>query len=311
MTHILNKPAIRKLAEAIEICVSNTGVNPSVVYCLQTGRPIGRFDDQIMIEIFDEIPDAPDNDEEIMDDLLTRTLCSMRPSPGWNNLDRQSLNLYARTRPAETLSYLLIRLYEPTNGLKVDFNRRLGLYHRRIQIYKMVEALATQSEIDLSDWLYMLVEIDAMYNLNSLPVPGNDILLTLAALESERESKPETKSEAFEEFLSAWRKWHKGYYDSYEKRQKQAIRQDQWLKGNPLASSARLTMFMAAKPKSEATIIRESKAKLDNEMTNLLRSIMNKAAEGQVSQTPTVSQPKGFIPAGGLFAGLNLIQKDS
>jgi len=120
------------------LCVQN-GFDPQVVYCSITGRPIGRFDDEIIIESLAEMGTM--DDEEVLDDLLTRTLSSMRPSPNWNMADAHSLKRRVKSAPTQTLSYLLIRLYSPHSGLKQGFMERTREYLRRISIHRFCTVL--------------------------------------------------------------------------------------------------------------------------------------------------------------------------
>jgi len=284
-----------RLNAAIRLCEESTGVNPLTLYCSITGAPIGEFDrdtfNGVMAEVF-EYMDPQQDAEEITDDLMLRTLSSMRPSPVWNYSDRQSLNKRMKSRPAETLSYLLIRLYEPSSQLKLEHDRRLGLYHRRILIHRLCKWVV-ETKLNWQEWIYLLIEIDALYNLTSLSIPGNDILSTLGEIRYAAEG--ENGPEQFESFLDGWRAWHKKLYDEYEKKQRAALRQDQWLKGNPAAGPARLTLFMEVKPKSEAQVKKAAKNEADNEMTNLLRAIMEQTHGQKPMDTPAPIQTPGFI----------------
>lgn len=276
--------------DAIRACTTELNVDPTRIYCSITGRPIGRLDPSVFADVMEEIPVAADKDE-IIEDLMIRTLSSMRPSPAWNYVDRSSLREYVKTRPIETLCYLLNRLYEPADRLKIDFSRRMTYHHERIKLYQLVSHV---SQYDLGEWMYLLIEIDALYNLTTLSIPGNSIQVTLAALAGERDD------EAFESFMNEWRAWHLRLYETYEKKQKAAIQQTEWLKGNPAAGTARFSMFMESKPKSEAQKKKETKHKADNEMMALLRGIMSAAESGETIESTPTPKSVGFIPAGGL-----------
>lgn len=286
------------------LCVLN-GFDPTNVYCSQTGMPIGRFDESIILDSLTEIGFNMD-DDEIVDDLLTRTLSSMRPSPNWNFITKNSLRSRVKSSPTQTLSYLLIRLYEPHANLKVPFESRLRDHLRRVTIYRLLTQVSQSNHESiksaLAEWTYLLVEIDALYNLTTLPVPGNDIVDMLGAIAAEH-GAPGFDSQ-LNLFLQGWRDWHGKLYGEYERKQQAAIRQDQWLKGNPQAAPARTMLFFEQKPKSEATVKRQAKAKDDSEMVVLLRNIMEKAARGiEETETPKPKVISGFIPS---FAGLKL-----
>lgn len=291
----MNRTTYQQFRRLQKLCIAN-GFDPQVVYCSITGRPIGRFDDSIIVEALSEIGPQAD-EEEMMDDLLTRTLSSMRPSPNWNMITRDSLNRRVKSAPAQALSYLLIRLYSPHSGLKQTFMERTREYLRRVSIYRFCEVLCQSEDERVKEWMFLLIEIDALYNLTSLPVPGNDILVMLADVAGA--SGIGDFASQMEAFMGGWRTWHRKLYESYELKLRAALRQDTWIKGNPGASSARTTLFFEQKPKSEATVKREAKGKADAQMTNLLRALMDERVEAE----PKPEAPKGFFAN---FGGLKI-----
>lgn len=281
-----------KIRQAARKCREELGVDPTKIYCSITGRPIGTLDESILFDIFEE--SGFQDLDELMDDLLLRTLCSARPSPSWNIVDRKSLDIYRKTRPAETLAYLLSRLYEPSRSLKISFNERIKGYHQRIQIYSVVTRIL-ETGINLDEWMFLLVDIDGLYNLNTLPIPKNDILASLVLIAEAHENK-----ESWDAFMGEWREWHGKLFDSYMAKQRAALRQDNWIKGNSLAGPARVNLWSDRQPKSEATIKREAKKKLDDEITVLLRTIMDNAEKGKDSEPVTPKPVRGVIRPGQL-----------
>lgn len=278
----MNRTTYQQFKRLQRLCQQN-GFDPQTVYCSITGRPIGTFDDSIMAEALAEIGDNV-ADEEMMDDLLTRTLSSMRPSPNWNYVSSDSLKRRVKSAPSQTLSYLLIRLYSPHANLKLDSVARTREYLRRVSIFRFCDVLCQSADPRLNEWLYLLIEIDALYNLTNLSVPGNDLLAMLADVASDLHTSAFAVN--FEQFMVGWRTWHGKLYESYERKVKAAIRQDQWLKGNPIAGPARTSLFFEQKPKAESTLKKEAKGRADAQMTNLLRALMDERVETEPKPEP-------------------------
>lgn len=299
MSKIISKSTATRIAEVCVYCEQELGFNPLSLYCSITGRPIGKLDESIMVDILLEA-DVQDLDE-LAEDLLFRTLSSSRPSPSWNMIDRHSLTLYSETRPVETLTYLLSRLYESSPNLKADLMTRIKGYHLRLQIYALLDSLQNRGA-DFSELMLLLIEIDALYNLSKLPVPRNDILLTLTLAVDCFDSD----KEAWEQFMADWREWHGELFEQYERRLKQALSQDSWLKGNSTVTAARTKILRDSKPKSEATIKREQKKRVENELVNMLSAIINSEDTAQVKPEPKPVQ--GLIRPGQLkLSGLKII----
>lgn len=236
MQTVFPKSEIRRITEACHIVEQETFVNPSRVYCAVTGKPFARLDDETLTDIFTEIPSSMDA-EELCDDLLLRTLSSMRPSPAWNSLDYDSLRGYVQTRPAEVLAYCLNRLFEPNNGLKQSSDSRLFRYQQRITRWVHIRDFVACG-FDVSEFLYWLIEIDAKYNLTTLPVPADE-LITFGLV---------TDHVGLKLFRDRWIAWYSPLHAEYEKRQKAAIQQANWLKGNSLAKRAHFDLWLDRKP---------------------------------------------------------------
>lgn len=270
-------------AKLVDQMIEEVGINPMLTYCSVTGRAIGTIHAETFMDIIDAIDDT--DEEIIFDELLSRTLHSMRPSPVWNEFDESTLRRFVKSRPHEVLAYCLNRLYEPSDKLKVGTLRRLDFYHERIRRFNIINELH-KSGADFSAWLYMLIEVDAKYNLTTLPIPDIDLYSSM---------------QDFSAHLELWKKWYFPLKESYEKRIKEELRADRWLKGNTLAKSAHFNMFMESKPPTKTAIEKQKKKDELDFFANIFSEVMREKADVEVraeSLKPKISAtttlPKRF-----------------
>src|SRR4051812_44918908 len=74
------------------------------VYCLQTGRLVGRFDDFAIQFAIDE--ESSDDEEALIDGLISRVIASMRPTPMLNMPDRLTLANLSAKHPVDIFCFL-------------------------------------------------------------------------------------------------------------------------------------------------------------------------------------------------------------
>lgn len=240
-------------------------LDPCTIHCLVTGKPIG----YTLQEEFDSlVASIPGDDEKIMDELALRMLASMRPSMKWNRLRTESLAELRKSSPVETFCYLMNRLLTPSAEKKrgSDFQT---LHRNRIYLYQMASE-ATLGD-DFESVMLMLLEIDAKLNLISeeSPIEYQDIF---------------RNEDIFAYLALALKKWHEirvAYH-------RQAELEARFYAANPGAKRAYFTAWMDAKPKTEATIKKESKQKEANFMSALLDELIHPES---VSAKPEKMRP--------------------
>jgi hypothetical protein len=160
-------PMIDYCAKVLE----ETGVNPFRIYCQVTGKIIGTVEPSeidLAIQLCGDV-----DEEEIRDELLTRTLASARPSPAWNYIRIDTLDRLRQLEPRTTLAYLFNKLAEPVdnaNRLTMTLERRIALIHERIKICTIAQAIDVESEL-IDNLLLALIEIDARFGLQNVPIP--------------------------------------------------------------------------------------------------------------------------------------------
>jgi len=243
------------LSNVVTFMQDNMNMNPMTLYCQFTGKPIGRMYQDEIESILDETVDI----EEAADDLMIRTLASMRPSVAWNLMRTDSLTDMQNKRPVETLAYLLNRLFQPNDFYKLPLARRLNDLHSRIKLYQYLES-NKDSEF-VSGLHFMLIEIDAKMNLTRQTI---DLRIEDMILFGEK------SAEVFE-------KWYRACIKVYDRNQKLEADQTRWLKGNTLAKPAFFATFMEAKPESKTKAAKRVKEEKTSEYANLFDAVLAEA----------------------------------
>ena len=233
----------------IEYMQGNMGINPFNLYCQFTGKPIGRISP-------DELePFLTGDIEEVADDLFVRIMASCRPSIHWNVMREDTLDKLAKSRPIETLAYLMNRLFQPHDWFKLPMARRMEDQHQRIKLYSFLE---TCGQVDRESLYAMLIEIDAKMNLSQQTI---DLKVVEFMLDYDSAIK---KIEAF--YVDCLKRW--------ERVQKHEEDQRRWLKGNTAAKPAFFRSFMEAKPESKTAVIKRAKKEKDMALDALFDSVM-------------------------------------
>jgi hypothetical protein len=148
--------------------IAETGINPTRIYCQVTGRSIGRIDEDEFALILSQIGECDLDD--LISELWTRTVASMRPSPAWNKyVGKESLAIMLDRDPRGLLCYLMNRMYKPAQkgNQPLPVEDELRFTANRITVANRI----MQQEIDspmLHQILLQLLEMDSLYGLKSI-----------------------------------------------------------------------------------------------------------------------------------------------
>lgn len=215
------------------------------IYCQLTGKLIGESH-----ENFDLVESLHGDPEEIADDIAVRLFASMRPSMFWNKMNLDSLNEYRKSRPVESLAWLLNRLMTPLN----HNGNTLAIHHDRINTYRWCESLEASVVTELVE---ALIHVDARLNLN-----GQFPDFTLETLSSESIlswcAKARVEAARLERARDMETRWYRD--------------------GNTLAKKANAAIFFESKPPSVKTEKQVEKRKTQALMDNILTALMTDTA---------------------------------
>lgn len=250
--------------------------DPTKLYCLHTGKPIGI----ILFEEFEstvaEIAINCTDLESIADDLAMRILASMRPSLKWNKLRDSTLPEMRVNQPVETLAYLLNKLMTPSRD---DNTQDFFQVHRtRILTYQQVSRL-TKEQVD--EMTHLLLEIEAKLNLEKEVSP-----LTIDA---------PPKESWFTLTMSLLRPWHAKRVAFHAKAEADA----QWFAANPGARKAFYASWMERAPPSETAVKKAEKQREVNYMSSMLDALLNPGSQNikPVSQRVEPAAPAPAVLA--------------
>lgn len=286
---MLTNTKVQDLGDLIHNTIVQTGVNPSLVYCSVTGRPIGKLDDEIFDSFLSEFEGM--DLEVACDELMIRTVCAARPSPLWNSITPERLVTLSETRPAETIAYLLNRLYERDDRFKISQDERVIQYLNRIKTYEQIDLLIREGH-DLGWWLSILLEVEAKLNLRKVPAVGPEMTLF-----DERFVLPKN----IESFRELWENWFDERMKAYAIRAKQ-IQTEIRSRRNGGSNMTFLAFIndglMNPHQKSRAERIRAKeakskpqKSKLRTEKQNFLASLLESIINGNLEPVSTVDLP--------------------
>jgi hypothetical protein len=271
---------------------------------LHTGRQVGTFDDFVIQFACDE--ESADDDETLVDALVTRVVASMRPSPMLNKPDRITLVNLAERFPVDIMAFLVNRLHS-NRWLATRRNSAvLEPYIARIHAHKRWTAIAN-SGVDLRPWIHWLLELDAKRNLHDLTPP----CIQLDRLN--RWSIANTGDSLFylvtadnaNEMLAAFEKWTHSRIKEFDARDREAIMQEKWMRGNQLTQPAYVRSWMenpqfaskraesSSRGKKESTARPKSEkaSKLDAKVSQFLHLLDDIIEGGQQLVTPPKAGP--------------------
>lgn len=288
----MTKPTIR------DKMIAETGVDPRRIYCQITGKTVGFLSRLEYNELLAILP--PDEDEAI-DELLTRTLMSTRPSPVWNfqrsgRGSKDMMTQRAMREPQIALAYYLNRLDTPvthdgTNPLVVGKEANLGAIHNRIKLLQRLD----RSVLDLKareSLLYTLVELDCRFDLRKLAFPHNLLDLFIGQPQS---------------LVRLIQTWATGLIDAQrvqiEKQQKRGlIGDDPYQNGNKRSGQLFATMFIRNTPLSEKTADKLAKV-------SRIASIMDQFDSFEEALTKPDAKPKVYPSLAEIKADPSLLDR--
>lgn len=202
------------------------GFNPEGIFCLVTGKQIGRTESDELIALIDSLSG---DTEEIVDDLAMRLFASMRPSMRWNKMRTDSLDDMRKIAPHETLAYLLNRLLMPVDN-RYDY---LVAHGERIKLFSALSKLPASDTLNQA--IHLLLEIDARLGLKALTATFTcDSLIA--------------KLTSWDSLVAFLTPWHTQCLAKYEKQ----LSESAYMTANPLAKTAFFRSFMESKPVSPA-----------------------------------------------------------
>jgi hypothetical protein len=288
-----------------ELGLANHGIDILGLYCLHTGRRVGTFDDFVIQFAIDE--ESSDDDESLVDALVTRCVASMRPTPMLNKPDRITLMNLSERFPVDILAFLVNRLHgnrylathRPTDEI-------LTPYIARIKAHQSWTDLAGKG-VDTRPWIHWLLELDAKRNLHDLTPP---------MVEKDRAGKwIETKNgeslfylideSNVADLLAFFEKWTFERVKEFDARDRQAEVEAKWMRGNTMTQPAYARSWIenpqfaskraeqahkaknkpAPKPKSEKT------RKLDAKVSQFLHLLDDIIDGGSEPATPVKPGP--------------------
>lgn len=231
----------------------NMGMNPFTLYCQVTGKPIGRLNP-------DELaPFLKGDIDEVADDLFIRILASMRPSIHWNRMRDESLAVLAKSQSIETLAYLLNRLFQPVDHLRIPLARRLDDLHARIRTFNKLALIDPADRERIFAWL---IELDAKVNLNQINVEQDFGGVKITGV-----TRDSFENGDWEDFMLGLEGLYESFIAKWKRNQRLEENQANWFKGNTLARPAFFNSFMEAKPESKTAkgkrIVKERDVQLD------------------------------------------------
>lgn len=269
------------ITDIIDSCVAQHGFDPSGIYCQLTGKRIG----STPMEEFESVVNLVgcDSADEIADDIAIRVLASMRPSLKWNKFRAESMTQLRKSDPTEMLAFLLNRLFAPLNHRKIGIDNLLGTYADRIRGFQLLNEWGVTDATNTL--LYMLLEVDAKWNLDteSAPFTAYDFFFDAPTMEHRVE------------MVQAW---YANRMIAWEKRLKAEEQMTKWYRfGNALAQPAFRDAFMESKPLSPTAIKKAEKDAEKQMFGDLLFEIMGEP--NLAGETKRVAAPKPaptFVP---------------
>jgi hypothetical protein len=250
------------------------GFDPLGIYCQFTGARIGTTTDDEMGALLDSLVG---DSEEVHDDLAIRILASMRPSIRWNKMRAETLQQMRVADPIGTTAYLINRLFAPLNHRKIGIEELLGYNADRIKAHALLREWGVTDESNTI--LYMLLELDAKWNLDteSAPFTAYDFFFDAPTMQHRVE------------MLQAW---YERRCDAWEKKQKADEMQIKWSRsGNALAKPAFMDAFVESKPITKTGAIKAKKKEESDFMAGLLSEIMMGKPESEAEVAAIAPKP--------------------
>ena len=260
---------MKSLSEIFALCEAQTGINPSVLYCIVTGKPYGRidFDSLCDVDFMLDTAHGTLDDESRMDEFLVRTCLTMRPSPAWQSISPERLDSLRLRQPRELLAYLLNRLYMPQeqiNGLRITQSTRIVNARARITLWKIIST-AQISDLQLNQLLMVLLDLDTKFNLHTLaPIKQLPHFFTCASIG------------VYNDLIQLLVDWNHALTQKKLAAERTAqLSADFWSKGSSLTRVATVKQYFATVTPAPSTIAKREKAKTVNMATQMLEDLMD------------------------------------
>ena len=269
----------KRIGNIVHTMILETHINPTIIYCQFTGAEIGQLDHDELQLLFDSF-DENDADDQIIDELYVRTICSMRPSPAWNKLSRESIERLRVANPKRVCAYLFGRYYQSRDKAYAAHNRSLEYVlqdgFNRIVACQKIDAMDASTK-EFKQLLTFLLLIDAQFNIalvDEIGLPRNPLDLDFSNIESLAKTIAEN---------------YQALVERKAKLEKQAKLHESYLAegGNRIVRLAANKSFMEVRPKSDATVTREKKLEFESFVTNIIGALM----EGDQAITPIKLKP--------------------
>lgn len=163
----INLPLPFTAEQVIEQMKADHGIDPTVLYCLVTGRPYGIVPDH---EIVDTIRFVDCDDlEQFCDDLAVRIVAGMRPCMNWARVEPESIDFARANDKAGLLAYLINRANESQPSMDMKFEEMMTRNKMRIATYEVCESLVQNA--DVFELTQLLLQGDAFGNLHRFKPP--------------------------------------------------------------------------------------------------------------------------------------------
>lgn len=298
------------LSEVAKRAEQNFGFDIHNIYCLHTGKPIGRlFNEELEFALNDE---ASDDLDDLADAMAVRIVASMRPSPALNKPDAMTLQAYAARNPVDIMAYLVNRLHGSRDLLvKRNGTNSFQPLMQRITDYRRWQDMAAKG-FDFKPWIHWLLELEVKMNLHDLKSPlvrqsrkGNWVSSTMDGESVFNALSIESNDQVFEVFQA----WVFQQLGVYEDRYDAATKQQAWFRGNRMAATAYTRSWLdnpqiarratdsqpknqpksVGRPKTEATKKKDSK--VSNALA-LLDGILGTVQASEPSAPKPVTLPK-------------------
>lgn len=281
------------------------------VYCLHTGRLVGRFDDFVIQFAIEESSDEPD---ALADSLMARVVASMRPTPMLNMPDRITLVNLASKYPVDILCYLGNRLHGNRYLACNRTNETLAPYLGRIALHQQWSELASLG-VDLRPWIHWLLELDSKCNLHDLN-PIQMELDRLAKWIPTKVGKPLlhcVTPENAEELLKHFEAWAFERLAEFEDRDRRATAQAAWTRGNTMTQPAFTRSWLEnpeianrkraeelKKEKTKRIRPKSEKAQALDAKVDQFLGLLDSILDGDV-EAKTPAKPKAKVLIGGML----------
>lgn len=180
---------IKYLCADYQINNSNDSLGLDIlgIYCLHTGRLIGRLNDEAIWAMSHAIDIINDSDDEIISEVLARTMLACRPSPVWTIQTTEVLRKLITRDPVGACVFYLTRAYHQNNKHCMAKAKGGGFYPHG-WINKYAQADWNWERVRLNQTLHihyskkeliqlaeLLLEVDAKIGIHTITTPTYEL----------------------------------------------------------------------------------------------------------------------------------------